>query len=627
MKRIREFLLQENVVAFLCGLILLTIYLTTMCPTVSFIDSGELAAVAGTLGVAHPTGYPLFSIVGRIVTMLPVGGEEIIRLNTFAAMLTGSGMVFFFKTILLLLRNANPRITRKSSDSISDDLRSKLAAVTGTLALGFSTTVWMQSTSIEVYALHLMLLSIILYAALRGVLETLETPQQFSPFLFLAAFVLGLSFANHLTTLLILPALTLLFFRAFRDTKERLYLGSRLALFFSLGLSVYLLLPLRAVQRPPLNWGYATDLERFLWHVSGKQYRSWIFSGFESASRQLSYFVQNLHNEIHWLGLALALIGVAALWVRNREMLYFWGIAFVGCLLYSINYDIHDIDSYFLLAYVSLGVFVSFGIFWLVDLGAKRRWLWLPALALPFVQLAQNFSSVDESDNTLVRDYTLNILENLDSNAVVLSYQWDYFVSPALYFQTMRNIRRDVVVIDKELFRRSWYLRYLGDYQRWLIDLARPQVEAFLVQLAKFEKDEPYDPRIIEARFVEMMRAFIKEASKMRPVYVGPEIEPEFLVDFKRIPAGLVFRLAGPNDTVSLEKPKIQFKNAKKMSKDVKGIKSQYSQMLSYTALALRDQGKIDEALEMLELVTTIDPEFLPGRQLRERLVQERVSN
>ncbi len=627
MKRIQDFVLQENVLALLCGVVIFVVYLTTMCPTVSFIDSGELAAVAGTMGVAHPTGYPLFSVLGRFVTMLPVGDEEIIKFNTFAAMLTATGLVFFFRMMVLMLRWTRPRTSPGFSNSITDDLRTKLAAAAGTLTLGFSTTTWAQSTSVEVYAVHVMLLSIVLYAALRGALETLNKSEASSPFLFLAAYVLGLSFTNHLTTLLVLPALVYLFLRTFRDGKERFYYGSRLAPWFFLGLSVYFFLPLRALQRPPLNWGYVTDLERLAWHISGRQYRSWIFTSFESAAQQFSYFVHNLSNEFNWLALAFALFGLVALWMRNREMLYFWGIAFVGCLFYSINYDIHDIDSYFLLAYISLGVFVTTGIVWLVNLGTKLRWLWLPVLAIPLVQVAQNFSSVDESDNTLVRDYTLNILENLDSNAVVFSYQWDYFVSPALYFQTIKKIRQDVVVIDKELFRRSWYFRYLEDYQRWLLDLARPQVEAFLVQLAKFEKDEPYDPRIIEGRFVDMIRTFIRETAKERPVYVGPEIEPEFTVGFRRIPAGLMFRLAGSEESTYVEKPKIQFKNAKKSNKYATGLKNQYTQMLSYTVLGLRDQGKIDDALEMLELVTSIQPDFVPARQLRQQLIQRRDSN
>ena len=50
-----------------------SVYLTTMCRTVSFIDAGELAAVASLLGIAHPTGYPFFTIVAHCALWVPIG--------------------------------------------------------------------------------------------------------------------------------------------------------------------------------------------------------------------------------------------------------------------------------------------------------------------------------------------------------------------------------------------------------------------------------------------------------------------------------------------------------------------------------------------------------------------------
>jgi hypothetical protein len=43
----------------LTGAFVFIVYLTTLAPSVVKIDSGELAAVQSTLGIAHPTGYPL----------------------------------------------------------------------------------------------------------------------------------------------------------------------------------------------------------------------------------------------------------------------------------------------------------------------------------------------------------------------------------------------------------------------------------------------------------------------------------------------------------------------------------------------------------------------------------------
>ena len=56
----------ELIIAFGISIVAFIVYVRTLCPTVDFIDSGELATVAYTLGIAHPTGYPLFTLVGWI---------------------------------------------------------------------------------------------------------------------------------------------------------------------------------------------------------------------------------------------------------------------------------------------------------------------------------------------------------------------------------------------------------------------------------------------------------------------------------------------------------------------------------------------------------------------------------
>jgi len=58
--------------AFITGIIVFTIYLYTLSPSISGGDSSELAAVQATLGIAHPTGYPLFTMIGYFFSLLPI---------------------------------------------------------------------------------------------------------------------------------------------------------------------------------------------------------------------------------------------------------------------------------------------------------------------------------------------------------------------------------------------------------------------------------------------------------------------------------------------------------------------------------------------------------------------------
>src|SRR5215203_3471774 len=62
----------------------LTLYLLTLAPVVTFVDSGELAAAIATSGVSHPSGSPLYLLFGALIKAIP-GGSLIWKLNAFSA--------------------------------------------------------------------------------------------------------------------------------------------------------------------------------------------------------------------------------------------------------------------------------------------------------------------------------------------------------------------------------------------------------------------------------------------------------------------------------------------------------------------------------------------------------------
>lgn len=109
-----------------------TIYLMTLAPTVWFIDSGELAAVATTLGIAHPTGYPLFTIIGHIFSLLPIGSEEVYRLNLMSAFFCSLAVFMFWLLFKFMLKSGSitPEIRSeksvKTKSSNSRQLKKKL---------------------------------------------------------------------------------------------------------------------------------------------------------------------------------------------------------------------------------------------------------------------------------------------------------------------------------------------------------------------------------------------------------------------------------------------------------------------------------------------------------------------
>ncbi len=623
----------------------LVVYILTLHPSVDFIDAGELATVALTLGIAHPTGYPTFTMLGWLWSHLPLG-EEIRRMNLFSAVVCAVGAGVWYLVVRMILslagsirkkapgrgsQKGKPKQAKEADPAPAADPLTPLFAAFGALAIAFGETYWSTALSIEVYSLHCLLLAVVLYFFLKALLlppqaEGSVWRRERNWLLF--AFFLGLSFTNHLTTILLAPACIYYFFARMggmgkgekgSGAKTFSFIGGLArreswkkigfaAPAFAAGLLPYLYLPLRSAARPALNWGLPVSWERFIWHVSGKQYRVWIFSSTEAAGKQLSFFLRTFPAEFGYLLLPIVLVGIAVSFRLGRRIGAFLLLLFLGCVLYSINYDIHDIESYFLLAYIVSGVYAALGA------RALARWLgknaapaWAATGAGTAALLWFGFTGTSQRGNYLVEDYTANMFRSLEPNALVISYQWDYFVSASYYYQNIRRVRPDVTVIDKELLRRSWYLEQIRIDHPDIYEASRPEIEVFLAELWKFEHDVPYDPAAIEAAYNGMINSFIDRSWPRRPVYLTIEIEQQFAPGYIRVPEGLAFRLyrtPPPPGKKAFEDFTIRpFDHPGRL---VDGIKGMYAAMLinraRYCAMTGDPQGGIDAADRALKI-------------------------
>lgn len=512
------------------GVISFLVYLFTLSPAVGFIDAGELAAAACTLGIAHPTGYPLFTLVGRIFSMLPVSSEEIIRLNIMAAFFVACGMVLFYHLLCELLFEYPQKIKI-------------LASVFSTVSLAFSQTVWSQATGIEVYSLHIFLIMLTLLWLLRA-----YRSNKFRDWLLFSS-LWGLAFTNHLTSILIAPASLYLFIKANGLTKSSFKKIIFVTPAFFISLSLYIYLPIRSAHNPILNWGNPETAEKLFWHVSGKQFRVWMFSSTEAAGRQLSQYLHKLPQEFFYLPLLISLFGIVFLLIHNRKIFFWILLLLLTTVSYSINYDIHDIDSYFLLSYAAWMMFTAFGIVSLTEKLPNYAFNIFSIVILGFSVLtaAEHWKGADRSGEYLVEDYTKNVLAELPPNSILISYQWDYLISASYYFQYIKNFRPDIILIDKELLRRSWYFKQLNRNYPALYEKSKNEITLFLRELNKFEHDVPYEYAVIEGAYAEMMKSFVDKNIDSVRCFVTSEIEPPYLRGYYRIPYGLTAELRKEN--------------------------------------------------------------------------------
>ena len=389
--------------------------MTTIAPSVIQIDTGELATVQATLGIAHPTGYPLFTILGYIFSLLPLPFSKIFQLNLLAAIYCSIAVSIFTYTSKLILDNLSSfqfiktvkvkSKKKKGSDKTQtqtikpvfelSEIIKIIAAVFSGLFLALSRTFWFQSTSVEVYSLHLLLITLIILSLIKAFLLA-DNTKSISKYWLIFAITLALGFTNHMTTLLIIPGVAYLYFTQngfkARSFKQIIFM---LLIFFPILILFYSYLPIRASQSPGLNWGNPVEWERIIRHISGQQYQVWLFSSTEAAAKQFNYFIGNLPKEFS-LTLIIVFAGLIVSFLKARKFFIFNIIVFISTILYSINYDINDIDSYFLLAYISLSFFAVFGIVQIILIAQKNKIkIAIPILILIFFLGIQFYSSYE----------------------------------------------------------------------------------------------------------------------------------------------------------------------------------------------------------------------------------------
>ncbi|MCB0165926.1 MAG: DUF2723 domain-containing protein [Anaerolineae bacterium] len=474
----------------------LALNVTTLAPSVVtlFDDSLEFQLVTYQLGIAHPTGYPLYTMLGKLFTLLPVGNVAY-RVNLMSAGFGAATVSLLFLLIRRVLQiqteaglrskpidspfHVNPIESSLQPDhgSTPDKLRSRLqpagsvvwpayvGSLVGALLFAVGFVFWQQATIAEVYTLNAFFVVLIL---LMAVSADGQSPRP----VYWLAFLFGLSLTHHRTMLLLLPAVGIYLLLIYGPTLFRPKTVLISLLLGLLPLLIYLYLPLRG-EVGSLDGTYRNSWAGFWQQVTASGYGAFIFSNPFNQTRDLIFYWNLLADQFYTT--ALGIIGLLYLIQRGPiSILGLTGVAFLTYFTFNIFYNVADIEVFFIPIFLVWALWSGLGAGFLLATMARLRhtvWRWglvtllLGIFGLMMFQLVRaNYPTLKQSYTWTIHDYGLDIIRQpLADQPVIVGILGE--MTLVRYFQQTENQRPDIetVVADLEADRLAAVERLVNE--------------------------------------------------------------------------------------------------------------------------------------------------------------------
>lgn len=371
------------VAAAAVGLAFFVLYLATLAPGIVtfFDDSLEFQLVLPTFGIAHPTGYPLYTILGGLWSRLLPLREWAWRVNAFSALSAAAAVALVF-ALGRRLAQADSGPARVDPSLLARASAGGLwAGLVAALLFGLGPVWWAQATVAEVYALHNLLAAAILLAALRAGESGAARGMN------LLCALIGLGLAHHRTTLLLLPGVAVYLLIRVPGIRRprRAWLGWGAALL--LPLLLYLYIPARAALGVrDLHGSYVNSWVGFWDHVLARAYQGFFADNALAVARTPADWVRLSLGQLGWAGAALALLGLAAgVWLRTAHRAAWLLIVLVGGvnLAFALSYRVADVEVFLLPVWLCAALLTALGL----D-GIRRALSRWPGVALGVLILA-----------------------------------------------------------------------------------------------------------------------------------------------------------------------------------------------------------------------------------------------
>ncbi len=435
--------------ALILGLAAFLAYRLTAAPAVLPGDAGEFQFTMPLAGLSHPTGYPLYHLLGWVWTRLyqanPAQGA-----NHFSALWGGVAVGLFY----LLAYEALKQLTTHLRWQRGAGWLAGLAAV----VFAANPTLWAQATQAEVYTLQTAFTAALLGATLAVGGSRLRQGRGPSARLIglTLAVILGLALTHHLTVVLLLPGIVLYLLLVRPDVFGFRSL-LRLAPWLLIPLLLYLYVPLRASSSPWLHQPLAPGLTLDLFDESAAGVLRFIlglgfapsFHGPAAALAQVPVAAQAFLAHFGWVGLALIVLGLVALALEDQlPALILTSVSFLCGVVFNLFYGIKDIAAFYIPAYLIATLWLGLGLAYVIELATRAISTRLRTFLLPFAALILILPYLlfvayrPQFDRARAYETALRWLDivalPLPADAILVSNDRDE-MTPMLYFQQVEG--------------------------------------------------------------------------------------------------------------------------------------------------------------------------------------------
>ena len=452
-------------------------------PDVDYWDTAEFQAIGPVLGIAHPTGYPAYTLLLWLASVvLQPFGDPALRANLLNALLVAGACAIV--------------------GALSAYLTRRLVVGIGVgIAFAVSSRVWAIALHADPHGLHLFLAASLVFLLVIWADRQRSGHPHADRVLIAAAALFGVSLANHALTVLLAPGVGLYVLLVYPGILTRFRLIAECgAVLLLTTVVLYAYLPLRSAMNPPMDYANPQTLSNFLYVVFGQQFTG-TFHNRPGLFESLNLIWTETWQQLGVL-LPLALLGLFVGFVRRSALMIMLLAWFALTWYFDLGYENADIGRYYLVPLMCVAIVGALGAGAILEAAksvigrasisrrnvARAAFATLMALVLVVpaaTSVPGRFRNIDESGDRSARAWLTTLGQALPQDAVVVS--WWSFSTPMWYAHYVENWRPDVTIIDD----RTILDQDLGTAEH-VVDSNFGQRPVFLIRLpgdyAQFEQ-------------------------------------------------------------------------------------------------------------------------------------------